>query len=558
MAQSQHENHEGAGTAPAGHALRSDAALAALLGRGPASAYPALRELRLRHGAFLTSYARQCTVDDAAAKRLVTHAFTLAAEEAARGLAAPGAFRHHLLLLVRRAAADWAADGRAARLSVEFPAAARSEHPVLLRALRTLPVSTQAVLWYALVDEEADERIALFLGATPGAIRASRDTCLTALRRAFLRTYLREHGDAQCQGYSRLIENATSPENPRHSEDLAQHLATCDCCDRAHTELRRLVASPREALGRGLLGWGAEVYVRPASGSRSAARAASRSATRAASRAASRTASRSRARVARHGRTVARGLRALPSLTARTPRTKSADDGGAGHPSWLPSRRLVLGSAALGIAVAPLLLLALAGDGEDPGADDPGAAPSAPSATVTVTASPSPTHSPEPSPSKTSKRPSKPPASSKPPATAPRPALQDGRFAQVVSVGNGRCLTVKDGEFAKGTDVVADPCGPSDTQRWRLDANRGVIVSHANPDYCLDTRGDTDRGVGIWKCSSVDNGTRNLWFTVDASGTIRPVIQLDHAVTVDGSDVTLEPIRSGDEDQRWEAGLAPV
>ncbi|SDL19042.1 RICIN domain-containing protein [Streptomyces indicus] len=541
---SQHESRAGDGGAPEGtlgadaqlppHAGLSDAELTALLGRDTATAYPALRELRLRHGAFLTPYARLCTTDDAAARRLVSQALSLAAEEAARGVAAPGALRHHLLLLVHRAARAWAGDERAARLSAQFTPG-EDEPPVLLGALRTLPVRTQAVLWYALVDGEPDDRVAVFLGASAGDVRAARDTCLGALRRAFLRTYLARHGEAQCQGYARLIENATSPENPRHSADLEQHLADCPCCRRAHTQLRSLAGAPRETLAQGLLPQVGAGYA----GVRPEARGPAARAVR--------------------GRAAHRAP--APDSAAQPLRTRNASvNSSTPPPSWLPSRRVMLGSAALGIAVAPLLLFALtSGDPDEGHGRDDVALPPAPvpSATVTVTASPSASPSPTPSPTKSSKSPKKPAPSPTRKPPAPQPALQDGRFTQVVSAGNGRCLTVEDGDFRNDTDVVAEPCGPSDTQRWRLDANRGVIVSHADPDYCLDTRGDTYSGVGIWKCSSLDRGTRNLWFTVDASGTIRPVIQLDHAVTAHGSQVSLEPV-SGAADQRWRAGLEPV
>ncbi len=491
------------------HARLSDAELAGLLCRDTATAYPALRELRLRHGEFLTAYARLCTTDDAAARRLVTGAFTLAARESGRGIAAPGALRHQLLLLIRKVAASWAADDSSAWLSAEF-VATEAEPPLLLGALRTLPLRIQAVLWYALVDEESDERTALFLGVSRGDVLAARDSCLGALRRAFLGTYLARYGDAQCQGYSRLIENATSPENPRHSVDLAKHLVSCDCCERAHTELRRLLAAPREALADGLLAWAGVAYARE---SRAAARGG---------------------QGGRRGVRAGRGRR-------------------AGEDSAHPSRRVVLGSAALGVAVAPLLLIVLTGGGPDRGEghEDVALPPApAPSATVTVTPSPSSGESPQKPPDPTPTKAPKPPA--------PQPALQDGRFTQMVNAETGYCLTVEDGLFKKGTDVVAAPCGPSDTQRWRLDANRGVIVSYGNEAFCLDSRGEPDNGVGIWECAYVEKGTPNLTFTVDARGTVRPVIALDHALTSTGGEVTFAPVDVDRGAQRWEAGLEPV
>lgn len=112
------------------------------------------------------------------------------------------------------------------------------------------------------------------------------------------------------------------------------------------------------------------------------------------------------------------------------------------------------------------------------------------------------------------------------------------------------------GDFSNGTDVVTAPCDSSaDSQRWRVDADRGVVQLYADPDYCLDSRGDVDRGVGIWECRSVygDNGA-NLRFMVDDDGVIRPAIAIETAVTAEGGyGVSLEPL-SGGERQRWRAG----
>jgi len=125
-----------------------------------------------------------------------------------------------------------------------------------------------------------------------------------------------------------------------------------------------------------------------------------------------------------------------------------------------------------------------------------------------------------------------------------------------VNVASGLCLDVG-GAFSDGTDVVTARCTPSRTQRWRVDSGRGVLQSSADPDYCLDSRGSTERGVGIWTCDSVagPNG-RNLRFVVDGDGVIRPAIAVGTAVTPEGGagdGLSLEAL-SGREGQRWRAG----
>ncbi|ALO94253.1 hypothetical protein SHL15_3123 [Streptomyces hygroscopicus subsp. limoneus] len=114
---------------------------------------------------------------------------------------------------------------------------------------------------------------------------------------------------------------------------------------------------------------------------------------------------------------------------------------------------------------------------------------------------------------------------------------------------------IRDGDLAKGNDVVTAPCDSSATQRWSVDASRGVLRSAADDDFCLDSRGSADRGVGIWECDSVHgrNGV-NLRFTVGRDGTIRPAVATGTAVTPDDGDGVSLRALSGGRGQRWRAG----
>jgi hypothetical protein len=125
----------------------------------------------------------------------------------------------------------------------------------------------------------------------------------------------------------------------------------------------------------------------------------------------------------------------------------------------------------------------------------------------------------------------------------------------VVNSASGLCLDIRDGETEKGTDVITAPCDASPTQRWQVDAGRGVVQSYADPEYCLDSRGDTDRGVGIWECASVDRSNgQNLKFAVGGDGVIRPAIAVETAVTPDGDGGVELVAVSGGAEQRWRAG----
>ncbi|WP_316727976.1 RICIN domain-containing protein [Streptomyces sp. 11x1] len=254
------------------------------------------------------------------------------------------------------------------------------------------------------------------------------------------------------------------------------------------------------------------------------------------------------------------------------------DEDGASGSKWSSSRRVALTSVALGVALAPLLAFLVfsgsvgsssddeAGSGTTPAVPPPGAVP--PGA-VPPTVPPSPTPSPTPS---ETESPSKPPEKEKPsksPSPDPstpgpaKPSLPygpplNGAYTQVVNVASGLCLDIR-GELEKGTDVVTATCSSRATQRWRLDSNRDALQSFADPDLCLDSRGATDDGVGIWDCDSLDgdNGD-NLRFEVDSRGMIRPAVAPGHAVTPDALGSVSFTEVSGHDGQRWRAGAGPV
>lgn len=334
---------------------------------------------------------------------------------------------------------------------------------------------------------------------------------LQSLARTCLRLRLAASDDSRCADFRRLIEESVRPDSPRASSDLHAHMVRCPHCTAAHEELCALRDTPRSALAEGLLPWGGTAYL---------------------------------------GRSTAE-----PETRPRAgARTRSG--------TWPRPRRLVLASAALGVALAPLLLFLVSQGGDSPtgasasaSASAGGELPGPPQVTVTTTVSPSPSstsRSPSPSASPSATRSSAPPRRTSPPPFRP----PGGSYAQVVNVSTARCLDVS-GDFGNGTDVVTAPCSSARSQRWRVDSDRGVLQSAADPDFCLDSRGDVDKGLGIWSCDSVEgDNSDNLRFTVDPDGVIRPAIAIATGMTPEGGDgVSLEPLTGGAE-QRWRAGAA--
>ncbi|BCL21321.1 ricin-type beta-trefoil lectin domain protein [Streptomyces tuirus] len=499
-----------AGRGPYGEA--PDARLTVLLRGDTATAYAALRELHRRHRPAALAYARLCTASESAARRLVAETFTAAARETAHGVEPRVPLRHHLLLLTARLAASWAHDDRSAGLDpglllvLNTTGTPGGPLPPLLAAFHALPSRTQGLLWYAVVDDEPEDRTAAFLDLAPQDVVYGTAQALQAMAQACIKSRLAASDDPRCADFRRLIEESTRADAPRHSADLHAHMAQCPHCTAAHEELTTLRDTPRAALAEGLLPWSGPAYT---------------------------------TRQGPEPRVVAGGT-------------------GSRRP---PSRRLLLASAAFGVALVPLVILMLpSGDTADHrSAGAVGTPTTAPPVTVTATVSatpspsrtsksPSPTRSPSPSPT------TRPPRPSHRPSPSPTAHAPSGRYAQVVNVASGRCLEVY-GDFDNGTDVVTAPCTAAPTQRWRVDTGRGVVQSSADPDYCLDSRGSVEKGVGIWDCDSVDgdNGD-NLRFTVDSDGVIRPAIAIETAVTPDrGGELSLEPLTGGTA-QRWRAG----
>jgi hypothetical protein len=389
----------------------------------------------------------------------------------------------------------------------------------MLAAFQELPVRAQCLLWHRVVEQDPPERVAGLSGLSPQVVAYSVEPALWRLGQSLLANRLAASGSQDCRGFRRLIEESVRPGTPRYSVDLHTHMGRCAHCATAYEELSRLRDSPRTALAEGLLPWGGAAYVRDT------------------------------------GEQIRAGAHRLPN--------------------WWPSRRLALGATAVGAAVAPLLVyLLMSGGSEQVQAASSVRTPPPPSPTAVVevpkTPSPSPSGSKSPSrtptPSKTtpakaaqsvlpiSKPKPKPEPKPKPTAQPPAAHPPNGTYAQMVNVASGLCLDIRGGAMDLGTDVITAPCTSSATQRWRVDTARGVLQSFADPGFCLDSRGSTSEGVGIWECSAVysRNGL-NLRFTVDSRGVVRPEIAPGHAVTPWGDALFLLPDRGGDG-RRWKAG----
>ncbi|MPY46478.1 hypothetical protein FNH04_43240, partial [Streptomyces phyllanthi] len=349
------------------HATAPDARLTDLLRGDTSAAQSALAELRTRHRRAVLRYARLCTADEPAARQLTAQTFTMAVGETVRGLDPSGPWRHHLLILTGRVAASWAADERADRLApgltAHFGETDPATGPRLLAAFQSLPARVQGLVWYGLVEQEPEERTALFLGCTREDVTYESEPAFQALRHSVLTALLARSANPSCQDFRRLIEEAAHPENPRHSTDLQDHMAHCGHCAGGYRELAALRDTPRTALAEGLLAWRGTAYVMGGS-----------------------------------AETRSRGGTATVT-DAR----------------WRPSRRLALVAAALAVAAVPLLYL-LASGGSEPA---PAAAAHTPDRPPVATAPATASARPSASPSGTGKSPG--PERTSSPSKSPSP-----------------------------------------------------------------------------------------------------------------------------------------
>ncbi|MFF3326220.1 ricin-type beta-trefoil lectin domain protein [Streptomyces sp. NPDC002889] len=545
------------------HAL-SDVELTERIRAGAPTAHPATQELKRRHLPAVRTYARLCGRDQASGHQLAVQAFGLATQEACRGIEPQGNWRHHLLMLVQRVGLTWAADSRRDRLAADFaawvdetaddaPATGPSASvrlgldasSALFTAYYRLPEPTRGILWYAVVDQESDATVATFLDLRPDLVPELRITAQDAVRQAYIRAYLERGGDRKCLGFRRIIEAAARPGDRRRSEDLTVHLDECPSCTWLVAELTRMAEDPRVVIAERLLRWGGATY---------AAQAPLRGMLDAVP-------------TQRDGSEPMAGIPGF-TTSVKPPYGERASPKGA----WRTSRSVGLVAMAVAGAVVAGTLLATASEepvpardrAKEPPLQEAWTTPAVPVPTPSVSPSPKPSKKPSPS---ASPSPTKSAAAPKPPAptpskSAPRPPEPEpitagGGYAPVVNTASGLCLDILDGAMENRTDVITARCTGARTQQWSLDSI-GLLRSQEDPDYCLDSRGDIDRGVGIWSCSSVNgrNGL-NLLFTVDGSGVVHPRIAPDFALEPvgdsAGGSLDFDPA-DGDSDQRWTAG----
>ncbi|KUN79410.1 hydrolase [Streptomyces bungoensis] len=230
-------------------------------------------ELLDRHWEAAFAYARLCTDGPRAAGMLTTAAFTRLFGESIRQAGPSAAWRPHLLVTVRRIAAEWDGDGRQELLHPALRshpgtgerASARllppSSRRLLSRAFQRLPQSSRAVLWHAEVEAEPLAVPAALLGLDEEDALIELRRAVERLREECLQVHRELAPEAECRRYQRMLDVTFRRGGVDIDPDLQRHLSGCGHCSRTADQLARFNGGLGLALAEAVLGWGASAYV---------------------------------------------------------------------------------------------------------------------------------------------------------------------------------------------------------------------------------------------------------------------------------------------------------
>ncbi|MEV0174309.1 hydrolase, partial [Streptomyces sp. NPDC050803] len=252
----------------------TDAELSAELKKwtGASPALHPVGELLDRHWEAGFAYARLCTADARSAGMLTTAAFTRLFGETLRQTGPTSAWRPHLLVTVRRIAAEWDTDQRRELLHPELQsgadgqrAAARLLPPAHLRllsgAFQRLPQSARCLLWHTEVEAEPLRTPAGLLGLDEEGARIELGRARDRLREECLQLHRELAPEQECRRYLRLLDVTYRRGGADLDPDLREHLDHCRHCRPTADQLSSFNSYLGPALAEAVLGWGAQAYL---------------------------------------------------------------------------------------------------------------------------------------------------------------------------------------------------------------------------------------------------------------------------------------------------------
>ncbi|MFF1301348.1 ricin-type beta-trefoil lectin domain protein [Streptomyces sp. NPDC058307] len=505
---------------------------------------PALQpvgELLDRHWEAAFAYARLCTDGPRPAGMLTTAAFTRLFGESLRHTGPTAAWRPHLLVTVRRIAAEWDADGRREMLHPALRteaggdrAAARllppAERRLLSGAFQRLQQSARCLLWHTEVEAEPIGAPAALLGLDEEDAGVELRRARERLREECLQVHRELAPEQECRHYLRLLDVTFRRGGVDLDPDLREHLERCRHCMHTADQLHQFNGQLGLALAEAVLGWGAAAYVQSRMSVDDAGEAAREAQEHAPARAFVGEAFGAAMPFTAPGQTAASGP-APGDPAATAPRSRARERSASHRSTHKASRRTSrrnLTAAVLtvgGLVVLPLVMWsAFHSDGNGP-AD---AAPSEVPGTDTASATSDPSWA---------------------GASEAREGDLRGRLHNVES---GLCVGVVGKKIAQGAETELAECSAAEGQQWTYETD-GLLRSAADPDLCLDSR--LGFSVRLATCTGTTApDTKDIRYDFTLQGTLVPRWNQDLALTpaaTDGSGALVLKNRDDGPAQRW-------
>ncbi|MFF7754577.1 ricin-type beta-trefoil lectin domain protein [Streptomyces sp. NPDC007971] len=513
----------------------SDAQLSAELKKwtGTTPALHPVGELLDRHWEAAFAYARLCTDGPHAAGMLTTAAFTRLFGESLRQAGPSAAWRPHLLVTIRRIAAEWDGDGRQEQLHPALrPDAATGERAsarmlppsgrrLLSRAFQRLPQSSRAVLWHAEVEAEPLALFAALLGMDQEDTRIELRRARERLREECLQAHRELAPEAECLRYQRMLDVTFRRGGTDIDPDLQQHLAGCRHCRQTADQLARFNGGLGLALAEGVLGWGARAYLE------------SRTAPSEETTAAPPPPPPAAPPVAPPGGEAFTTLAPAPAPAA--PRAAAATPGPSrrsAHRAARRARRRTLALAVVtvtGLVALPLVLWSVLGPDDD--------------------RAPAPGDTASPAPGKGS--------STRSPSWATANGRSQGALhGRLHNLASGLCVGVVGGRAVQGAETELTACSAAASQQWTYETD-GLMRTSSAPDLCLDS--GLGFSVRLSPCSVTGKAAKDIRYDFTLQGALVPRSDQDLALTpaaTDGSGALVLKNRTVTTAQRWSVDTA--
>jgi len=470
--------------------------------------YP-VGELLDRHWEAAFIYARLCTDGERAAGMLTTAAFTRLFGESQRHDGPTAAWRPHLLVTVRRIAAEWSTDGRrellhpGLRVDDADLLAARLLPPLdrrlLSRSFRRLSPTSRCLLWHVEVESEPIEAPASLLGFDTEAARLELFRSRERLREELLQSHRELAVEEECHRYDRLLDVATRRGGDL-DDDLRGHLDRCRHCSYTADQLACFAGGPvlGTALAEGALGWAAHAYRDVRAGTPEEPPAP---------------------------------RQALPEEVRPAPSTELVVVPGTGsvraaRTAARRTRRRNLACAVLTVSalvVLPLTVWAATGSDSSAGANERTDTPS----------------------------PGKDTAANGPAWVDAGNGVQGTLRGRLHNVFSGQCVGVKGGKAVAGAEAVLGKCSSVASQQWSYETN-GLLRNALAPDLCLDSH--LGYSVVLTPCADAKTEASSVRYDFTLQGTIVPRWSQDLALApaaTDGSGALVAKNRADSAAQRW-------